>query len=89
MTDSEVAAYMLDNFSGTWLYQDVIVQKIKEECGEDFVYTNANYNLAISKNVLKEFRKKTEGLVVWERSDKSWRKLTESEKGKYTGRQDD
>ncbi|WP_376713273.1 DUF6953 family protein, partial [Acinetobacter baumannii] len=35
--------------------------------------------------VLKEFRKLTEGEVVWMRSEKAWRRLYEDEN--YEGRQ--
>ncbi|EPL0635741.1 DUF6953 family protein [Acinetobacter baumannii] len=53
--------------------------------GDDFVSENENGNLTISKVVLKEFRKLTEGEVVWMRSEKAWRRLYEDEN--YEGRQ--
>lgn len=87
MTDSDVADYMINNFNGIWLIQEVIARKIKKECGDDFVYKNENGNLAISKKVLKEFKGKTEGLVVWDRGNKSWKKLSSNEQEKYSGRQ--
>lgn len=73
--------------TSTYLYQEVVVYKIKKHFGADFVYTNENGNLAIGKDVLKEFRKLTDGKVIWERSEKAWRKLRPTES--YTGRQVD
>ena len=75
ITALEVAEWMVTQFdTGATpnVYQDVVVYKIRELFGDKFVYTNANGNLAISKDVLKHFRKLTEGKVVWERSDRSW-----------------
>lgn len=87
-TAAEVAAWMFTQFDkSNYLYQDDVVYKIENKFGEDFVYDNENRNLAIGKNVLKEFRKITEGKVVWERSEKAWRKLNPTEK--YEGRQVD
>ena len=57
----------------------------QEIFGDDFVSENENGNLTISKVVLKEFRKLTEGEVVWMRSEKAWRRLYEDEN--YEGRQ--
>ncbi|HFF4760246.1 TPA: hypothetical protein ACGC35_003703, partial [Acinetobacter baumannii] len=59
--------------------------EIQEIFGDDFVSENENGNLTISKVVLKEFRKLTEGEVVWMRSEKAWRRLYEDEN--YEGRQ--
>ncbi|WP_073961900.1 DUF6953 family protein, partial [Acinetobacter baumannii] len=61
------------------------VWEIQEIFGDDFVSENENGNLTISKVVLKEFRKLTEGEVVWMRSEKAWRRLYEDEN--YEGRQ--
>jgi len=44
---------------------------------EGHVYTNQNGNLAISKEVLEEFRKLD---VVWERDERCWRKRTNLDK---------
>jgi hypothetical protein len=56
------------------LYQEVIVYDIAQNFGDEFVYTNQNGNLAISRRVLEEFRKLTEATVVWERGERMWRK---------------
>jgi hypothetical protein len=85
-TAREVAEWMFSHFeTSKYLYQESIVYKIKKEFGADFVYTNENGNPAIGKDVLKEFRKLSEGKVVWERGDRAWRKLRENET--YKGRQ--
>lgn len=68
-----------------YLYQETVVYKIQREFGADFVYTNENGNLSIGKDVLREFRKLSEGKVVWERGDRAWRKLRDNET--YEGRQ--
>ena len=78
MTPKDVAAFMLAEFGRQkFLYQEDIVYKIKDECGDEFTYLNANGNLAIRKKVLDEFRKLTSDSVVWSRSEKAWRKREE------------
>ena len=57
---------------------------IQEKFGESFVYENENGNLAISRQVLADFRHLTEGKVVWEREEKRWRLLDAGES--YEGR---
>jgi hypothetical protein len=57
-----------------WLYQEVIVWKIKEQFGDEFVYRNENGNLAISRPVLNEFRKLTESTATWEPGERAWRR---------------
>jgi Family of unknown function (DUF6953) len=69
------------------LAQDDAAYGIERNFGKEFVYENENGNLAISRAVLAEFTKLTEGLVVWNRSDKEWRTLSANEK--YDGRQED
>jgi hypothetical protein len=71
----DVAEYMLQYLTKErYLYQEVIVYKIKNDFGDEFVYINQNGNLAIDRRVLTEFRKLTEGTVVWERGQRVWRK---------------
>lgn len=87
-TAEDVANWMFEKFQSTkHLYQEVIVNEIRKTFGTDFVYINANGNYAISKAVLKHFRKLSEGVAVWERSERAWRHLRENEK--YKGRQVD
>ena len=61
------------------LYQENVVHDIAMEFGEEFTYLNANGNLSIDKKVLREFRKLTEATVVWERSERMWRRRMESD----------
>lgn len=73
-TALQVAQWMLNKLkTNTYLYQEEIVYDIARKFGEPHYYTNDNGNYAISKQVLKEFRKLTPN-VVWDRSEKCWRK---------------
>jgi hypothetical protein len=73
-TAADVAAFMLQRLNeDATLYQDVVVSEIQDEFGEAFVYTNDNGNLAIDRKVLAEFRKLTDGKVVWNRGERFWR----------------
>lgn len=85
-TAKDIAQWMFDHFeTQKYLYQESVVYKIKSQFGSDFVYKNENGNLAIGKDVLKEFRKISEGKVVWERGDRAWRRLRSDES--YRSRQ--
>ena len=55
------------------LFQDVAAGEIANRFGEEFLYENHAGNLAISRQVLAEFRKLTETSVVWDRGEKAWR----------------
>ena len=71
----DVAAYMLQRLNEEdILYQEVVVYEIQDTFGDEFVYTNENGNLAIDRRVLAEFRKLTEGQVVWSRRERFWRR---------------
>lgn len=83
----QIATWMLSQFIGSYLYQEEIVCALNKQYGDDATYQNDNGNLAIDRKVLKEFKKLTDGRVVWERGEKAWRKLTPTET--YTGRQQD
>ena len=70
----DVANWMLDKIiKKRELYQNEVVYQIEEKFGSKFVYENRNGNLAISREVLKEFRKLTEKNVVWSRIEFCWR----------------
>ena len=56
-----------------YLYQAAISYEIQSRFGDQFVYVNANGNLAIDRRVLREFRGLTEPNVVWERAGRLWR----------------
>ena len=84
-TDKDVAEFMVAELEKSrWLYQEQVVWDIERKFGRDFVYDNENGNRAISKGVLKEFRKLTPD-VVWERGSRCWRKRDKRDKGE--GRQ--
>ncbi|MDD5171284.1 MAG: hypothetical protein PHN75_20880 [Syntrophales bacterium] len=85
----DVAKWMIEQFENNCLYQEDAAWEIGKKFGEPHIYENDNGNDAISKAVLKEFRKLTEGFVVWERGENAWRILSEKEKVNYTGRQED
>lgn len=71
---SDVAKWMLDQISQKReLYQNEVVYQIEDKFGSQFVYENRNGNLAINREVLKEFRKLTEKTVVWSRVEFCWR----------------
>jgi hypothetical protein len=76
-TAKDVAEWMVVQLDdSTYAYQEMVVYQTKKQFGDDFVYFNENGNLAIGKDVLREFRKATEGKVVWERTERrAWRKL--------------
>jgi hypothetical protein len=72
----QVAEWMVKELkkSDYFLYQEQVVHGIADTFGDEFVYTNRNGNLGISRDVLKEFRKLTQDTVVWERGQRVWRK---------------
>lgn len=74
-TARDVASFMLGrlNEEGGVLYQADIVSEIRERYGNQFVYDNESGNPAIDRKVLTEFRKLTEGKVVWSRGEQYWR----------------
>lgn len=74
-TAIDVAEYMVKRLDEvSWLYQEQIVYEIQGKFGEPFVYFNANGNLAIGKDVLKEFKRLTGDDIVWERGPRLWRR---------------
>jgi len=71
---ASVAHWMLNQINKKReLYQNEVVYQIEDKFGPQFVYENQAGNLAISREVLKEFRKLTEETVVWYRSELCWR----------------
>ncbi|MCS6137029.1 hypothetical protein G3496_19195 [Shewanella baltica] len=83
----KVAEWMLTQFQGRMLYQEEIVWRMKNEFGNEYVYTNDNGNYAIDKMVLAEFRKLTEGKVTWSRGEKAWTMAREGQT--FESRQED
>lgn len=73
-TAKDVANFIIHRLSeDEILYQEVVVYEIQEKFGDEFVYINQNGNPAIERKVLAEFRKLTEGKVVWSRGERYWR----------------
>lgn len=73
-TAEDVAQWMVDQVrAGKPIYQDQIAWQIQKTFGKQFIYSNANGNPAIGKDVLAAFRKRTDDDVVWSRSDRCWR----------------
>jgi len=75
---ADVAKWMFDqleNSNSKELDQQDAVVGIQKEFGKDFLYQNANGNLAINRKVLDEFRTLTANSVVWEKSG-YWRNRT-------------
>ena len=74
-THLDVANWMVQQFEKKGsLYQEDVVTEIPKKFGKEFTYINQNGNLAIDREVLKEFRSLTEAEVVWDRSERMWRK---------------
>lgn len=56
-----------------------IVDGIEREFGSDFVFVNDKGNRAISRPVLREFRRLHAGSVGWERERRAWYVRAESD----------
>jgi len=73
--EKEIAKWMFEQLDAQLeLYQEDVVYDITRKFGDKYVYDNENGNPAISRDVLKEFRKLTEKTVVWDRGGRFWRK---------------
>jgi len=70
----EIAQWMLDQLrQHDTLYQNVAAADIAELFGSEFTYINDAGNVAIDKQVLKEFRILTSEDVVWDQGSRYWR----------------
>lgn len=73
-TACDVAQWMFEELKREEdLYQNEVVYEIDRRFGSKFTYTNDNGNLAIDRDVLKEFRELTKDIVIWERGERRWR----------------
>ena len=74
MTPADAAQWMIDELSKRkYLDQELVAWELHKK-EKALTYQNDNGNLAISKVVLAEFRKRTSGGdIVWSRSDRHWR----------------
>ena len=74
MTPKEIAQWMVDELQRERvLHQEHVVHVIATEFGKEFVYINENGNPALDRRVLREFRRITEGTVMWVGGDYLWR----------------
>lgn len=74
-TAKTVAEWMAAEFhKDGWLEQEWTASTIAGQFGEEFVYENDNGNLAIHKDVLREFRKLTADTAIWVRGERAWRR---------------
>jgi len=75
VTATDVARWMVERVTRDGLLeQAVAVAEIEEIFGAAFVYTNDRGNQALDRSVLTAFRKLTADTVVWERSERAWRR---------------
>lgn len=74
MDANQIAEWMVSQLGPSWLRQQSAARMIRTQLGEEHVYKNKNRNWAINPDILEEFRKLTEGQVVWSRSKQAWRK---------------
>jgi hypothetical protein len=56
------------------LYQYEAAAEITARFGDQCTYQNDNGNLAISREVLKQFRTATDKTVVWDAAERMWRR---------------
>ena len=76
----DLARWMLEQLGDrSWLHQQSLAFRMKRDFGEENVYRNKNGNWAIHKDILAEFRKLTEDMLVWSRSNQAWRKRREGD----------
>ncbi|GLS42924.1 DUF6953 family protein [Methylobacterium brachythecii] len=79
---ADVAIYMVNQLDRKkYLYQEEVVDEIVRLFGRPHYYENEAGNHAISKEVLKEFRKLTNDNVVWERGERCWRRRLSDDAG--------
>ena len=65
------------------LYQDDVVDYLVENNFETYLTENSEGNLVLNRNLLEEFKKRTENNVVWVRNELYWRwRVPEDEPGR-------
>jgi len=70
-----VVQWMLDQLEHkAYLYQHEVVHELQTEFGGSHLYTNANGNPAIARQVLARFRALTADTAIWSKSERRWRK---------------
>ena len=65
------------------LYQDDVVDYLVKNNFETYLTENSEGNLVLNRNLLEEFKKRTENNVVWVRNELYWRwRVPEDEPGR-------
>lgn len=65
------------------LYQDDVVDYLVKSDQEGLLIENAGGNQVLSRPILTAFLRRTEGVVVWVRSERYWRwRVSEDEDGR-------
>ena len=65
------------------LYQDDVVDYVVKNNFETYLTENSEGNLVLNRNLLEEFKKRTENNVVWVRNELYWRwRVPEDEPGR-------
>lgn len=65
------------------LYQDDVVDYLVKNNFETYLTENSEGNLVLNRNLLDEFKKRTENNVVWVRNELYWRwRVPEDEPGR-------
>jgi len=78
----DAADWMLVELSAKGeLHQSDVVIELEKRC-PDLIYENELGNQAIDRRVLREFRRLTEGTVVWVRDEFYWRIKQEGDLGR-------
>jgi hypothetical protein len=81
-TKEEIGKWLFDEITANGhrrTYQSSVVGKIRANFGNEWSYTNHNGNQAIDKGVLNEFGKLKHEHLLWDRSDQSWRIVTDEQ----------
>jgi hypothetical protein len=80
-TIKDAAAWMLRklNENGGTLYQEEAALALQQLFGEGVTYINDNGGLAIAPSVLRAFRLFTNGIVIWVRPERYWRRRESSD----------
>jgi len=83
--EQAIAEWMLGEFEKDGeLFQVDAVSGIERLFGTEYVGTGNGGSQAISPKVLAEFRRLTEGTVVWSRSERCWRRKSPIDVGRLT-----
>jgi hypothetical protein len=74
MKMQDVAKYMLEELEKNGvLYQEGLVNTIKEKFGEQFIFANSYGTLSIDRVVIREFNKLKNKDVLWDKEEHCWR----------------